>query len=209
MGRRQEIDGRQLLLAAALKLFAEQGVEGVSIRAVTREAGLGPASVHYHFGTREGLVEAVLSAQGDDVAAAVAAGAKTLIASDGPATARELVMVLAQPYFDLIATHGGSGVAWVRRVSHLLQTDPDRITHKPTSRLMGSAAARLYPDASPAMVQRAMRMCFQLLVTQLAQVGTSRGAARPSLDYDLLIDFLSGGLDAALSSSNESKALAG
>ena len=49
-------DGKQLLLSAALKLFATHGIDAVSIRAVNREAGLGPASVHYHFGTKEALV---------------------------------------------------------------------------------------------------------------------------------------------------------
>jgi AcrR family transcriptional regulator len=67
MGRRPEIDGRELLLDAALRLFAEQGPEGVSIRAVNREAGLGPASVHYHFGTKEALLDAALHRYGDMV----------------------------------------------------------------------------------------------------------------------------------------------
>ena len=75
MGRRRDIDGRQLILAAALKLFAAQGVDAVSIRAVNREAGLGPASVHYHFGTKDVLVDAVLRVYGDTVISAVKARA--------------------------------------------------------------------------------------------------------------------------------------
>ena len=78
MGRRPDIHGRELLLEAALKLFAEQGVEGVSIRAVNREAGLGPASVHYHFGTKEALVEAVLHRYGDTVIDGIKARAKEI-----------------------------------------------------------------------------------------------------------------------------------
>ena len=38
VGRRPDIDGRELILEAALRLFAEKGVEEVSIRAVNREA---------------------------------------------------------------------------------------------------------------------------------------------------------------------------
>ena len=67
MGVRPGIDGRELLLAAALKLFAQHGIDGVSIRAVNREAGLGPASVHYHFGTKDALLDAVLHVYGDTV----------------------------------------------------------------------------------------------------------------------------------------------
>ena len=89
MGRRPDIDGRELLLEAALKLFAEQGIEGVSIRAVNREAGLGPASVHYHFGTKEALLDAVLHRYGDVVIDRVKARAKELAepADDAPTLA--------------------------------------------------------------------------------------------------------------------------
>src|SRR6266498_2054903 len=123
MGRRRDIDGRELLLGAALELFAEHGVEGVSIRAVNRAAGLGPASVHYHFGTKEALVDAVLHVYGDSVIDNVKARAKEIAASDEPVTARDLVTMLAQPYLNLMDAHTKSGRSWVRLVSQLLQSD--------------------------------------------------------------------------------------
>ena len=196
MGRRSDVDGRGLLLEAALKLFAEQGVDSVSIRAVNREAGLGPASVHYHFGTKEALVDAVLHTYGSSVIQDFKARAVEIAAQTGePVTARDLVTMLAQPYLDLMATRTGSGRAWVRLVGQLLHSEPDRILDRPSARLMWAAAARVYPHASPADVRRAMRMCFTLLVSQLAQAGAG---PRRTLDADLLVDFLSGGLDAAL-----------
>jgi len=48
------------ILDAAERLFATQGVSGTSLRNVIKEAGVNTAAVHYHFGSREGLVEAVL-----------------------------------------------------------------------------------------------------------------------------------------------------
>jgi AcrR family transcriptional regulator len=199
MGRRRDVDGRQLILSAALKLFAEHGVDGVSIRAVNREAGLGPASVHYHFGTKEALVDAVLHVYGDTVISAVKIRAKEISSSEGLVTARDLVTMLADPYVELLRSHGPEGQAWLRLVSQLLQSDPDRILDRPSARTTWAAASRVYPDATPGDVQRAVRMCFSLLVNQLA-LGASAGRARGSLglDLELLIDFLSGGLDAAL-----------
>ena len=197
MGRRPGIDGRELLLAAALKLFSEHGIEGVSIRSVNREAGLGPASVHYHFGTRDALVDAVVHVYGESVVATTKARAHEILASQGPTSARDLVTMLAEPYLDLMATHTLEGPAWIRVISSLLQSDPDRILDRPSARLTWSAASSVYPDAAPALVQRAMRMCFTLLVTQLARTG--RPDRKPaSLDLDLLIDFLTAGLDGAL-----------
>jgi len=55
-------DTRQALIAAAAEAFAEQGFEAASLRAITRQAGANLAAVNYHFGSKEGLIEAVLTA---------------------------------------------------------------------------------------------------------------------------------------------------
>lgn len=49
------------LIESAEKLFAEKGFEAVSVRDITKEAGANVAAVNYHFGSREGLVVAVVS----------------------------------------------------------------------------------------------------------------------------------------------------
>lgn len=52
---------RSRLLQAALDQFAEQGIQAVSLRAITAAAGAANQSaVHYHFRNKLGLVEAVL-----------------------------------------------------------------------------------------------------------------------------------------------------
>src|SRR3954451_5888119 len=157
MGRRPDIDGRELLLAAALKLFAEQGIEGVSIRAVNREAGLGPASVHYHFGTKEALLDAVLHQYGDNVIERIKHRATELLEPGAASDARDLVTMLAEPYLDLVASRDEDGHAWVRLMGQLLQHDPDRLLDRPSTRLPWAAAAQAYPEASAADVRRAMR----------------------------------------------------
>lgn len=52
---------RERLLDAAEHLFAERGIDGASLRTITREAGANLASVHYHFGSKDGLVRAVFA----------------------------------------------------------------------------------------------------------------------------------------------------
>ena len=49
-------DTREAVLAAARELFAERGYERTSIRGVASMAGVDPALVHRHFGTKEGLL---------------------------------------------------------------------------------------------------------------------------------------------------------
>jgi AcrR family transcriptional regulator len=53
------VDARELLLDAALALFAEQGVAGTTIAAIAAKAGVTPAMVHYYFTNRDQLVDAV------------------------------------------------------------------------------------------------------------------------------------------------------
>lgn len=51
---------RDQILAAAWKLFSERGFEDVSVRDVTNEAGVNLASVSYHFGSKDGLIQEVV-----------------------------------------------------------------------------------------------------------------------------------------------------
>jgi AcrR family transcriptional regulator len=54
-------DTREALLDAAEGLFADQGIQAASLRAITQQAGANLAAVHYHFGSKEALVRAVFS----------------------------------------------------------------------------------------------------------------------------------------------------
>jgi AcrR family transcriptional regulator len=51
---------RQRILDAAEQLFAQRGFHGVSIRDITGTAGVDVALANYHFGSKQGLLEAVL-----------------------------------------------------------------------------------------------------------------------------------------------------
>lgn len=52
-------DTRGLILDAAEDLFSKHGFYGVTIREVAREAGVDTALVHYYFGAKRGLFDAV------------------------------------------------------------------------------------------------------------------------------------------------------
>lgn len=50
----------EALINAAEKLFIEKGHHSVSLRDITREAKANLAAVNYHFGSKDGLIQAVL-----------------------------------------------------------------------------------------------------------------------------------------------------
>lgn len=55
------MDTREIIITAALELFAENGFEAVSVRDVTNKANVNLASINYHFGNKEGLIKEVTS----------------------------------------------------------------------------------------------------------------------------------------------------
>src|SRR5437763_15014706 len=55
------IGTQESLLDAAESLFSERGIEAASLRAITEKAKANLAAVHYHFGSKQGLVRAVFS----------------------------------------------------------------------------------------------------------------------------------------------------
>jgi len=54
-------DTKQRILDAAEELFARDGFEASSLRTITRQARVNLAAVNYHFGSKEGLLEAVIA----------------------------------------------------------------------------------------------------------------------------------------------------
>jgi len=65
VGRRPRIEGGSetspVILDAAEKLFALHGFHGVTVRAVAVECGVDSALVHYYFGTKQALFDAVFA----------------------------------------------------------------------------------------------------------------------------------------------------
>ena len=60
---------RERLLDAAERLFAERGLDAVSVRDITEEAGANTASIHYHFGSKLDLIAATLRRRADGLGA--------------------------------------------------------------------------------------------------------------------------------------------
>ena len=114
-------EGRQALLTAALKSFAEHGLNGVSLRTITAQAGqLNQSAIRYHFRDKEGLVAAVLA----DVMAALAPHQAQALAqltargSELPWTMRELTQVMFQPFL-MVYLGGSLGLQRIRFLSRL------------------------------------------------------------------------------------------
>jgi len=78
----RKAETRAKLLAAAADLFADQGIDAVSVDAVAGAAGRTSGAVYAHFGSKQGLLLALLDSWKDSVLAVLLA---EVAVSDSPA----------------------------------------------------------------------------------------------------------------------------
>src|SRR5687768_5839983 len=55
------MDARELLLEAALKVYAEHGTRGATTRRIAHAAGVNEVTLFRHFGSKESLLRAALA----------------------------------------------------------------------------------------------------------------------------------------------------
>ncbi len=106
----------QRLVAAAERLFAERGIDAVSLRAVMTEAGTNVASVHYHFGSKDALISAVVRRRSEAVASRRAALLDAMESAGDP-TPRGLAEAFVLPVWELAC---GEGASWVKFIAGIL-----------------------------------------------------------------------------------------
>src|ERR1041385_5258476 len=58
--RRSAGEARQRILEAAEARLIAQGPGAIKVQAIARDLGLSDPAIHYHFGSQEGLVEALI-----------------------------------------------------------------------------------------------------------------------------------------------------
>lgn len=58
--QKRGVERRRAMVDAAIELFAQQGVRGTGVAAIAERAGATPSALIHHFGSKDGLVRAVL-----------------------------------------------------------------------------------------------------------------------------------------------------
>jgi len=108
--RASAVPRRTRILDAAERLFAARGFHGVSIRDITGAAGVDVALANYHFGSKQGLLEAVFLRRAEDLNAERLARLDALIEGAGrkAPTLEEIIDAFTHPLLDRSA-RGGAG----------------------------------------------------------------------------------------------------
>lgn len=153
---RQGTATRHRLVKTAERLFATHGVDAVSVRAVNAAAGLGPASVHYHFGSKDELLSAVLVDLGAAVRDEILANVATLARTDEPPTAHTLVHALTDPYLQLLLRHRTRGMRWVKIIAQLSPEGHPALhaAGRQVSESLMTEVRRAFPGSDPDRIER-------------------------------------------------------
>lgn len=198
---------RDQLIRAGERLFAERGIEAVSLREINRAAGQRNASaLQYHFRDRRGLMRAVLEKHDRDVEAARHVLLDELEA--GPPDLRRLVAALVEPAAAKLSDPNG-GRDYLRIMAELVNR-PDRRFNRetlddPTSSInrWRQRVAPLLPELAVDRLHRRFT-ALRILFVELARRAESQPRRDDRLFVSHLIDLIQSILAAPLSAETES-----
>ncbi len=182
---------RRLLVAATLG-FAEHGVHAASLLEITRQAGQrNRGAVHYHFGSRTGMLVAVLeqhvellSSRERELLAVARTRPDTDLAS--------AVEALVRPAVEL-AELGGQGRAYLMILAELVEDNPETMDPEVVGALerMGGYDAyalleQRVPAMSPELRAERLSLVTAFILRAIADRGRAgeRASARPQLDLE-------------------------
>ena len=209
MPRRTAADGditRAALIDAAAELFAAHGVGGVSIRSINSQACVAAASVHYHFGSKNRLLDAVLEREGLAVLAEISERADRLLARQARPTTRQLVETLAKPYLNVIEREPVRGIQWLKIVAQLITAGDSHMDKDlavaPVSGKVQELVRRRYPNVANADLGLDWRLGVVTLVQMLSLTPPDEVTV-PFADSSYkrtVVNFVIGGIDASMAS---------
>ena len=193
-------------MRAGERLFARDGIHGARLRELNELAGQRNSSaLHYHFGSRMGLVEAILTRHEDAVDRRLRERLDELAASGEPVPIRSLVEAVVRPLADELETR--SGRDFLRIVPQVLpalsrnlrsgRAEPMTVE---THRLLDLLEAGM--ERLPVPVRRERLVAYALVLTGiLADRALQLESRRPMvLDREQfvahLVDVIAGALEA-------------
>ena len=142
-------DGRERILAVAIRSFAERGYEGTTTAGIARDAGVTQPLVHHHFGSKEGLWRAAMDALFANVPRVALVPADASLPERLMAVAEQVVrFVAANP--ELTRVMAREGAVPSPRLTYLI----DRYLREPFRQVVdavraGQRAGLMAPDVRP------------------------------------------------------------
>jgi AcrR family transcriptional regulator len=115
------VDTKIRILDAAERLFAERGYDSTSLRNITTAAGVNLAAIHYHFHSKDVLLENVITRRSNVVNQRRLDTLEHFRreADGGPVPLERLLQAFLAPSFDWIRESGEAGVRFAKLMGRL------------------------------------------------------------------------------------------
>lgn len=164
---------RARLIAAALRIFGEEGYERASTRRIAETAGVTPPALQYYFDSKEGLHRACAAAVCDQadpfLRTAVAAGEAALTRGEPDRAQAALCELLAAMVDASVFTRDLLDVsAFISRVRGEMHTPAGQVLREKISAPLVEHVARLISLAIGAPVDALARLRANVLLSQVA-----------------------------------------
>ena len=205
---------RARLIATAEQLYAERGLDGVSLVEISREAGQrNRAAAQYHFTDKAGLVQAILDKHTPGIEAARHAMIDALEAGTGAPPLRAWVDALVRPLAAKLDDEDG-GRAFLRVQAELMRQPDVTLEHRAKQNRGAQRLLRGMTRATTGAVPvpRVLLAARMLLVTGLLFHGMSdylaRDEAGDAPPRAVFVEALVDAIEALLAAPPSSSALA-
>ena len=200
-------DRQQAILLAAEKLFAQRGYHAVTIRQIAEEAGVPLALVGYYYGPKHALFHAIFAHWNHTIEERLAELQATPRDPADPRTLHRIIEAFVGPVLRLRASAEGESYALlVGRELAYSNDEADRVLRDyfdPLAHAFIDALRQALPHAVRAQVAWGYQFALGALLHHLADTRVARlslGENQPGdpVAARLLVDFIAGGLRAAL-----------
>ncbi|WP_019929153.1 TetR/AcrR family transcriptional regulator [Nocardia sp. BMG111209] len=162
---------RDRLLSAAETLLRTAHYDEVSVRAICAEAGANPAAVHYHFGSKEALVAALL----EERLGPLWADRLTAVAARG--SVADIVDAVLAPFVELAADP--TGRLYLRLLARFVLGRRATGFHGPWFRL--DSWVDLLPGLDERIGRRRWMLAFDLIIMRFGQAGAEERELAPDM----------------------------
>jgi AcrR family transcriptional regulator len=150
MGNGARRGTRERLLVTAEELFATRGLDAVSVRDITEAADANTAAINYHFGSKRGLIEAIVASRADALGRrrAELLDELDLLYGDEPPPLRAVIraMVLSTAELATADPSGGYYVAFVAAIGDHPELMPVLDAFEPSTERFLRTLARATPE---------------------------------------------------------------
>jgi AcrR family transcriptional regulator len=215
--QRSGIDTKERILDVAERLFTQFGFAGTGLRTITAQARVNLAAVNYHFGSKEALIEAVLTRRLAPLNDRRLAELDALEAARGnkSASAEEVLRAFIGAALRLSADPTEGGAVFLRLLGRAF-TEPTELVRNTLQRQYSGVAARFkaaFRRALPQVPERELvwRMQFMFGAISYTMAGSDvmrlvadcepEAARDHGMIVERLVAFLAAGLKAPVPSS--------